>query len=275
VGNNSSDNIARFSCAFVSITKVFRGKNATLHFIASVISASVVIVTYFCNMDATLDRIAAIDGAYVIVVTIVLCVLASVDTIARIDGARVIVITILLFREVAHTVNTFIDSAEIIIHTFRSDMNTFISLYVTFVNCARILIVTAVDVKIFIFNKPSSRIAFVMYLGFASSGWDLEASQTKMFETNSISFASCGFSSTIFGNEFWNSLTTLLRMAVIDSAFIAVFAIDWGIDDSFLSITSSQCACIWSFDRYNGIDAVSSESITTSDGTSVVVVASV
>jgi hypothetical protein len=202
-------------------------------------------------------------------------VLASVDTIARVDGARIIVIAILLFREVAQTVNTFIDSADIIIHTFRSDMNTFVSLCVTFVNCARILIVTTVDVKIFVSNKSSSRIAFVMGLRFASSSWDLEASQTKMFETNSISFTSCGFSSAIFRNEFWNSLTTLLRMAVIDSAFVGVFAIDWGIDDSFLSITSSQCACIWSFNRYNGIDAVSSLSIATSSSASVVIVASV
>jgi hypothetical protein len=151
--NNSSDDIARFSGAFVSITQMLRGKHASFFSITSVDSARIVIITNFLYLDTSFNCIATINCACVVVSTDDWSMLASKDWMASVNGARIVIIAILLFRIIANSINTFVDGANVIVNAFYSFVNTFVRGSIASVNGARVTIITSIQSHIFVSNK--------------------------------------------------------------------------------------------------------------------------
>jgi hypothetical protein len=110
-------------------------------------------------------------------------------------------------------------------------------------------------------------------LGFASSSWDLETSDSHVFQAESITSASCGFSSAINRDEFCNVLASFGGIAIVDSAFVSILTVDWSINDSFNCIAGSDGASVWSCDCHRRVEAVSGGCIASLGGASVFVVA--
>jgi hypothetical protein len=136
-------------------------------------------------------------------------------------------------------------------------VNALVGLCVAFINGARVTIITTVERRTVILDLSSCRIAFVVKLGFASSSWDLETSDSHIFQAESITSTSGGFCSTISRDEFCNVLATLLSIAIVDGTFVSIFAVKWSIDDSFVCIARSDGAAIWVFDANRSVFAVS------------------
>jgi hypothetical protein len=274
VADNSSDNRALFSCAFVEVAKLFWGEDASFGFVASVISARVVVVTSDSCILASFYGIASIGGANVVVVTVEDRVLTSKSWAASINGTCISVTAALLFRVIANSVTAFVDSAEIVISAFWSSADTLVGLCIASINSARVTIITSIETRIHVHNLSCCRIALVVERGFASSSWDLETSDSQIFQAESITSASCGFTCAINRDEFSNVLASFGGIAIVDSAFVSILTVDWSINDSFNCIAGSDGASVWSCDCHRRVEAVSGGCIASLSGASVFVVAS-
>jgi hypothetical protein len=274
VANNSSDNRALFSCAFVVVAKFLWFKDASFGLVASIISARVVIVTYFSSENASFNSVTFFGGASIVIRANNSGVLASKSWAASINGTCIVVITVFLFRVIANSIFAFVDGAKIFISTFNSSVDALVGLCIASINSARITVITTVETRVHILDLSSCRIALVVDLGFASSSWNLETSDSHIFQAESITSASCGFSSAISRDEFSNVLASFGSITIVDSAFVSIFTVHRSINDSFVCIARSNSAAIRILDAYRSVNAVSGFSIADFGCAFIVIIAS-
>jgi hypothetical protein len=149
-----------------------------------------------------------------------------------------------------------------------------VGLCIASINSARVTVITTVETRVHILDLSSCRIALVVDLGFASSSWNLETSDSHIFQAESITSASCGFSSAISRDEFSNVLASFGSITIVDSAFVSIFTVHRSINDSFVCIARSNSAAIRILDAYRSVNAVSGFSIADFGCAFIVIIAS-